>query len=230
MISKWKMEMLTFLTSLTLVSVGFSSWQISSSPIPDLSATVGVDSVVHTDNFVGLGDPTLFEYNAEDGCFISYDQDGIPVDSGTVANFTLNYTLYPETCNSEDSPFIETSYVENDGSLFKQYYTYAVITCKISTITTNGATATFFNNVNSVNLTNVTFDTATITSLCSLSTDGTLTIRFETERFQDPDLEAIPITCNFSFTIKESSMKAVCQELATSKFTFHTQLSGSYQI
>lgn len=239
MIAKWKMEMLTFLTSLTLVSVGFSSWQVSSPPVPDLSATVGVDSVVQTDSFVSLADPTLFEYilgdSNEDSHFVIYE-NGAPVDKKNVANFSLEYTLYPEACASEISPFVETYYVEDDGSLDKIYYQYALITCQISTTATKEGVTDFFENVSSIALTNVALNTTNgttnITNACSLSTDGTLVLKFETNRFineENPITEPITITCDFSFTVKSDSMKSVCAGLANSKFNFHTQLSGTYQ-
>lgn len=238
MISKWKMEMLTFLTSLTLVSVGFSSWQISSSPIPDLSATVGVDSVVHTDNFVSLGDPTLFEYNAEDGCFITYeyDEDGNvkPIDKINVANFTLNYNLNLSNCKSEDSPFL--SYYENETDF--GYYSEGVITCIISFNTSNQTDINFFDDsvietfskdatatINGNSSSNANPFSATI----SRYTDTSFKLEFNFLIAQTFALntEIIPIVCKFEFTVNSEKMSDVCESLANGgNFTFHTILSG----
>lgn len=101
MISKWKLELLAFLTSLTLISVGFSSWQITSgpvmeslngsilaSPVQTASDYITFDTTVGTNN-TGI---TMFEYSGELG-FI-----GSSATSYTQASVTLNYQINVDNC------------------------------------------------------------------------------------------------------------------------------------
>jgi hypothetical protein len=99
MISKWKLELLAFLTSLTLISVGFSSWQITSgpvllsgtiqtSPVQKASEYITFDTTVGTNN-TGI---TMFEYSGELG-FI-----GSSATSYTQASVTLNYQINVDNC------------------------------------------------------------------------------------------------------------------------------------
>ena len=105
MISKWKLELLAFLTSLTLISVGFSSWQITSgpvmeslngsilaSPVQTASDYITFDTTVGTNN-TGI---TMFEYNESFG-FIGYGSNGLPTES-TAATITLNYQINVDNC------------------------------------------------------------------------------------------------------------------------------------
>lgn len=252
MISKWKMEMLTFLTSLTLVSVGFSSWQVSIPNDSELSATVGVDSVVHTDNFVSLVTPTLFEYNAEDSenpFFVTYDTKGEPSSTNNVANFELTYNLDLAKCKSEGSPFL--SYYENETDF--GYYGNGVITCIISFNSSNQTDINFF-DTNAITTStgdkpNPSINTAETTlndrplntpnhplgfesSIARYNeTAFKLELKFLIEQtFKEGETankEIIPIVCKFNFEIKNEKMDGVCKSLANGgNFTFHTTLSG----
>ena len=102
MISKWKMEMLAFLTSLTLVSVGFSSWQITGPVIENTMGSIQSEPVIKTDQYVTLS-PTVPEYNA--GGFIVSDTTITGgYKASAASSISLTFTL-SEKCFGETSPF-----------------------------------------------------------------------------------------------------------------------------
>ena len=94
--------MLAFLTSLTLISVGFSSWQITGPVENTVSGNMQSEPVIKTDQYVTLS-PTVPEYNV--GGFIVPDT---AVDGGYKASDTGTITLafkLSSNCFGETSPF-----------------------------------------------------------------------------------------------------------------------------
>ena len=145
MISKWKMEMLAFLTSLTLISVGFSSWQITGPVENTVSGNMQSEPVIKTDQYVTLS-PTVPEYNA--GGFIVADE---AVDGGYKASastsISLTFTL-SEKCFGATSPFYIST--NEDGTInYEKIEIYCDITLR------NNATD-FFGSISSSSLTNGT--------------------------------------------------------------------------
>lgn len=107
MLAKWKLELISFLSSLTLISVGFSSWNISSSlPVTQtVDGTVQADYVIKTDEYISLDFITPPEYN-EDG-FIVQDAN---IDGGFNSSYSseivvLKFTVKVDAFKSETSPF-----------------------------------------------------------------------------------------------------------------------------
>ncbi|MBE5752436.1 MAG: hypothetical protein E7343_00015 [Clostridiales bacterium] len=106
MLAKWKIELVSFLSSLSLVSVGFSAWNLSSSipVIETVDGTVQTDYVIKTDDYISLDSITVPEYN-ESG-FIIQDSNA---DGGfTASNYsliTLKFTVKIEPFKKDTSPF-----------------------------------------------------------------------------------------------------------------------------
>lgn len=126
MISKWKMEMLAFLTSLTLISVGFSSWQITGPVENTVSGNMQSEPVIKTDQYVTLS-PTVPEYNV--GGFIVPDT---AVDGGYKASastsISLTFTL-SEKCFGATSPFYIST--NEDGTInYEKLEIYCDITLR----------------------------------------------------------------------------------------------------
>ena len=100
MIQKWKINLIAFLISLTLFSVGFSSWQITGGMTLTENGTITVDSVAEPPASVASlikfneDKPVVcFEYDSNG--FIERDQLNIPSIVNT-ATVTANFTLYPQ--------------------------------------------------------------------------------------------------------------------------------------
>ena len=93
MISKWKINLIAFLISLTLFGVGFSSWSITADSVSKtVDGTITVDSVEHAlsnaGNMVILQDPALFLY--DDLGFVD-STTGDYINTGVVSvKFELN--------------------------------------------------------------------------------------------------------------------------------------------
>ena len=60
---KNKMSLLLFLTTVSIVSVGFSSWSITAETQAEIGGRIEVDNVVNTDDCLTLmNEPHFFEY------------------------------------------------------------------------------------------------------------------------------------------------------------------------
>lgn len=112
MLAKWKLELISFLSSLTLISVGFSSWNISSSVpvIETVDGTVQADYVIKTDEYVYFADGgiTLPEYNEKGFIVANKDADG-GFSASDKAKIQLVFTVDYNKClglNGESSALI----------------------------------------------------------------------------------------------------------------------------
>ena len=65
---KAKMSLLVFLTSLSIVSIGFSSWSITAETATEIGGNIEVDNVINSDKYVYL-DTTKGENNTGIDCF-----------------------------------------------------------------------------------------------------------------------------------------------------------------
>jgi len=111
MLAKWKIELVSFLSSLSLVSVGFSAWNLSSSipVIETVSGTVQTDYVIKTDDYVYFSkddskdtDDGIILPEFNEGGFINKDKDGI-YSNVSYATMTLYLTVDGAKCNGDDS-------------------------------------------------------------------------------------------------------------------------------
>ncbi len=59
---KTKMSLLVFLTSISIVSVGFSSWSITAETTAELNGNIKVDNVLELNNTASIVSSTAFEY------------------------------------------------------------------------------------------------------------------------------------------------------------------------
>ena len=102
MLAKWKIELVSFLSSLSMISVGFSAWNLSSSipVIETVNGTVQTDYVVKTDNYVYFSKDDskdtddgiiLPQYNA--GGFIVKDSEGNGYVSSSVGDMILYFAI-----------------------------------------------------------------------------------------------------------------------------------------
>lgn len=124
MLAKWKLEMLEILASLSLVSVGFSTWNISATiPITNtVQGNLQADYVIKTDEYVYFdkdGDKqttpndgiVLPEYNA--GGFVVKNDSGIYENTDT-STLILYFTVDYEKCIADDSPIKDDTYLQID--------------------------------------------------------------------------------------------------------------------
>ena len=136
MLAKWKIELISFLSSLSLISVGFSSWNISYTVpvIQTTEGTVQTDYVLKTDEYVYFADGgiTLPAY-VQDG-YIAQTNKGVYTLS-TTSELKLVFTVDNNKCNGLNG---ETSALKQNGD------TYIDIDCNISL--KNNATAFFAQN------------------------------------------------------------------------------------
>ena len=121
MLSKWKLEMLGILASLSLVSVGFSTWNISAT-IPMTNTVQGnlqADYVIKTDEYVYFdkdGDKTT-----DDGIVLpKYNAGGFVVKTNGIfgnsdkSNLTLYFTVDYAKCIANSSPIKDDTYLQID--------------------------------------------------------------------------------------------------------------------
>lgn len=104
MLAKWKIELVSFLSSLSLVSVGFSAWNLSSSipVIETVDGTVQTDYVLKTDDYVYFADDGIILPEFNEGGFINKDKDGI-YSNVSYATMILYLTVDGAKCNGDDS-------------------------------------------------------------------------------------------------------------------------------
>ncbi len=98
---KTKMSLLVFLTSLSIVSIGFSSWSITAETTAEINGNIEVDNVINSDKYVYL-DTTKGENNTGIDCF-KYQEYGYLNEAGTAVTDTayINayFTMDLEKCN-----------------------------------------------------------------------------------------------------------------------------------
>ena len=108
MLAKWKLEMLGILASLSLVSVGFSTWNISATiPITNtVQGNLQADYVIKTDEYVYFDkdgnketdDGIVLPYYSEDG-FITKNSNNI-YEISEKGYIYLYFTINGSVCNS----------------------------------------------------------------------------------------------------------------------------------
>ena len=121
MISKWKINLIAFLISLTLFGVGFSSWSITANSVTEtVEGTITVDSVEHAlsnaGNMVILQDPEPFLYDDLGFVDSKGDSKGEWTSTGVVSvKFELNLSDGEENLRAHfsssgaDSLYFETT-------------------------------------------------------------------------------------------------------------------------
>lgn len=90
---KAKMSLLVFLTSLSIVSIGFSSWSITAETTAEIGGNIEVDNVIESTKYLKYKSHTIFSYN-EDG-FLDANNNTV-----YVGNFQINYTLDINECKN----------------------------------------------------------------------------------------------------------------------------------
>ncbi len=214
MISKWKMEMLAFLTSLTLVSVGFSSWRITAPVENTVSGNLQSEPVIKTDQYVTLS-PTVPEYNA--GGFIVPDTtvDGGYKSSAT-GTITLTFTL-TEKCFGETSPFYIST---NEAGTIN--YEKLEIYCDI---TLRNHAADFFGSITSSSSLDGDKINATFVPITNAESQ-TIGYRVSKTRIDLTTLsENSTITLILNLPIRDKSL--VDDYLDNNEFVFNTQVYGT---
>jgi hypothetical protein len=211
MLSKWKIELIAFLASLSLISVGFSSWNISYTVpvIETISGTVQTDYVLKTDDYVYFadGDITLPTY-VQDG-FITQNAQGI-YELSNVGKLKLVFTIDYEKCNGLND---NVSALKQNGDI------YIDIDCIISL--KNNATTFFSQNTFSVTgynsglTTGYTYSEITNSSGYSLS----ITNYPYTQLTEDGKIEV-------TFSITTTNKANVYSLLNGNSFTFETKVQG----
>lgn len=124
MLAKWKIELISFLSSLSLISVGFSSWNISYTVpvIQTTEGTVQTDYVLKTDEYVYFADGGITLPAYVEGGYIAQTNEGIYTLSDT-SELKLVFTIDNDKCNGLNG---ETSVLKQNGD------TYINIDCNIS--------------------------------------------------------------------------------------------------
>ena len=111
MLSKWKIELISFLASLSMISVGFSSWNISYTVpvIETIGGTIQTDYVLKTDDYVyfskdddkSTDDGVILPNFVKEG-FVTQDDKGI-YRLSNVGYLDLVFTVDYAKCNSNES-------------------------------------------------------------------------------------------------------------------------------
>ena len=102
---KTKMSLLLFLTSVSIVSIGFSAWSITAETTAEINGNIKVDNVVSIDDCVYLNTNKGIDSSGVD--ILRYyengfiDSENYIVDLGTM---TVYYTVDLEKCNDIFAP------------------------------------------------------------------------------------------------------------------------------
>ena len=99
MISKWKINLIAFLISMTLFSVGFSSWQITNNIVQTVTGDITADSVIPAPDDVSqlviFESIDCFEFNSIG--IIHRNGNGAIIKTDKTATITAHFTLYPQS-------------------------------------------------------------------------------------------------------------------------------------
>ena len=135
MISKWKINLIAFLISMTLFSVGFSSWQITSKFVEIANGTITTDSVIpapdDVSQLVTIDEVECFKFNSLG--IVHLNADGTYKETNYTATVTAHITLYPQALKAHFKDHGVTklaldatlTYSGTTVGLFKDTYTYA---------------------------------------------------------------------------------------------------------
>ena len=91
---KAKMSLLVFLTSLSIVSIGFSSWSITAETTAEINGNIEVDNVINSGEYIYLnnkkGDSNsgIDTLDYDDSFFIN-SNTGLSSDTGTITTYLL---------------------------------------------------------------------------------------------------------------------------------------------
>lgn len=225
MLAKWKIELVSFLSALSMFSVGFSSWNISSTltnpAIQTADGTVQTDCVIKTDEYVFFSkdaDKTTDDgiilplFNA--GGFVRQNENGVYYNSAE-GYITLYFTVDGTKCNATNSP------LKNNGD------NRLNIICEFTTATNQ--TELFNDNLSDVSpsaggttITNKEFIT---------NTNGKVGYRFIISNYDFTALENAEnpyglITVSIKLTSKSKmDLKDLLNE---NTFIFNTEVNGVY--
>ena len=103
---KSKMSLLVFLTSLSIVSVGFSSWSITAETTAEINGNIEVDNVISTEDCIYVNEIDTIKM-CENGFL---DEDNHIVSTGKI---TFHYTVNVENCKSYFAPLSSLSLTSN---------------------------------------------------------------------------------------------------------------------
>ena len=209
MLAKWKIELISFLSSLTLVSVGFSSWSISYTvpAIQTVSGTVQTDYVLKTDEYVYFADAgiTLPAY-VQDG-YIAKTNEGVYTLSST-SELKLVFTIDNDKCNGLNG---EISALKQNGD------TFIDIDCNISL--KNNAAAFF--SQNSFSISGYTSGLNTGRTFSEIPSGYSLSItNYPFTQLTENG------TITVTFTITTTNQANVYSLLNGNSFTFETKVQG----
>ncbi|MBQ4060944.1 MAG: hypothetical protein IJD46_02835 [Bacilli bacterium] len=118
---KTKMSLLLFLTSISIVSIGFSSWSITAETVAEAKGNIEVDNVIVQNNAASVISSTAFEY------FDTGFRDGNTITN--TATITYNVSLDLDECknyltSSNIELVIELSYKDGITSELDFIYDY----------------------------------------------------------------------------------------------------------
>lgn len=102
---KTKMSLLLFLTSISIVSIGFSSWSITAETTAELNGNIQVDNVISSDKYVYL-DNTKGENNTGIDCFKYQDYGYLNEDGTAVTSIGHIYAYFILDLEKCDELFI----------------------------------------------------------------------------------------------------------------------------
>jgi len=243
MISKWKLELLAFLTSLTLISVGFSSWQITSGPVMEsLNGSIQTEAVYNAKDYVTFntyeGDNksgiSLFTYN-EDG-FISYNSNGEAEAYTQSGEVTLFYTV--NVTNSRKTDSLLKQDLEGELKYLRIDVTISLVSVSTGIINTNALNK--FLTAAPVDPSNYSIQRATHTGSgtayndieaqnCRFLKNGNV-VSFivnlpEIDGTTETTYDDLALTFNFKANTNTFG-KSVAQNLSGNEFVFQTAISG----
>ena len=94
---KTKMSLLLFLTSVSIVSIGFSSWSITAETTAELNGNIEVDNVISTDDCIYINQIETVKM-----CEIGFTDDSNHIVSN--GKITIHYVVNVDNCKSYFSP------------------------------------------------------------------------------------------------------------------------------
>lgn len=204
MISKWKINLIAFLISLTLFSVGFSSWQITNSAMVEDTGIIQVDSVVKAPDdvrkLVDFVSVDCFEYGING--FVLRDEKGFPSTTKT-ATVTANFILYPTALQEH----------------FSSYDATALSVEAVLTYENAVDNATLF-VANHTYIPNANYGGTTLDYLTTSHTNGYRFSVVLTDILTRSESE-IALAMNFSFTVNDSDYQAFYNAINSDSFQFN---------
>ncbi|MBR2341590.1 MAG: hypothetical protein IKA72_04210 [Clostridia bacterium] len=188
MISKWKISLIAFLISLTLFSVGFSSWSITNKIVETVNGTINSDAIMSPPDdvtkLVTLDAVECFDYNANG--IVHKNADGTHGSIDTTATVTAYFSVYPQALKTHFEGYDLTSVSVE------------------STLTYSGTTESLFGE-NCTYAQSASLGTTTLT--CQSAAYSNVSYRFTAvlNDILNSTEEKVTLAMNFTFTIKNYS-------------------------